>query len=396
MSDAPRERSSGSHVATSWVLVVDDEAGVRRIVSRLLEKMGLLVEEASSGLAAAEAMTKRDYAAIISDISMPGMDGIALLRKVREHDQDVPVVLVTGKPSFESAITAIEYGAFHYFVKPFDNDEFRTVVSRAIQLGRIARAKRNAMELLGTVPQVPGDLAGLASSFERAMDGMWMAFQPIIRTAGNHEAYGFEALLRSVEPSLPHPGAIIKAAERLNRLPELGRLVRNRSALPYLERQDDLMLFVNLHPEDLLDPDLDNDDAPLTKIAHHVVLEVTERASLENLEDVRSRVAQLREKGFRIAVDDLGAGYAGLTSLATLQPEIVKIDMSLVRGIDADLTRQRLVGSITRACQEMGILVVAEGIETEAERDALVVLGCDLLQGFRFARPGKPFPEHIW
>ncbi|PKN39708.1 MAG: diguanylate phosphodiesterase, partial [Deltaproteobacteria bacterium HGW-Deltaproteobacteria-20] len=95
-------------------------------------------------------------------------------------------------------------------------------------------------------------------------------------------------------------------------------------------------------------------------------------------------------------VDDLGAGYAGLTSLATLQPEIVKVDMSLIRGIDSDSTRQRLVASITMACQDMGILVVAEGIETVQERDTVVELGCDLLQGYRFARPGRPFPQHVW
>ena len=391
-----REMSASGQWTTSWVLVVDDEEGVRRIVSRILKKMGLLVEEAQSGREAAEAMTQRDFALIISDISMPEMDGMALLREVRKHDQDVPVILITGRPTFESAISAVEYGAFHYFVKPFNNDEFRTVVSRAVHLGRIARAKRNALELLGTGHSAPGDLAGLSAGFESAMDKMWMAFQPIIHATGDHSPYGFEALLRSDEPSLPHPGAILDAAERLGRLPELGRLVRQRSARPYLERKDDMNLFVNLHPDDLMDPELDNPECDLVAISSRVILEITERASLANLEDVRARLVDLRAVGFRIAVDDLGAGYAGLTSLATLQPEIVKIDMSLIRGVDSDTTRQRLVASITHACKDMNILVVAEGIETPEERDAIVGLGCDLLQGFRFARPGRPFPTHVW
>lgn len=394
-ADYRESAPSGPWSTSSWVLVVDDEEGVRRILSRLLKKMGLLVEEAASGEEATLRMSKRDYALIISDISMPGMDGMALLREVRKHDLDVPVILVTGRPSFESAIAAIEYGAFHYFVKPFDNDEFRNVVSRAIQLGRIARAKRDAMELVGKGGG-PSDLAGLATRFERALDKMWMAYQPILRAEGDHTVYGYETLLRSEEPSMPHPGVIIPAAERLDRLPELGRLVRQKAAEPYLDRQDDVSLFVNLHPEDLMDPELDDPDCALTKIADRVVLEVTERASLNNLEEVRARLVDLRSAGFRIAVDDLGAGYAGLTSLATLQPEVVKIDMSLIRGVHADATRQRLVRSIASACKEMNILVVAEGIETPEERDTVVDLGCDLLQGFRFARPGRAFPESTW
>jgi EAL domain-containing protein (putative c-di-GMP-specific phosphodiesterase class I)/DNA-binding NarL/FixJ family response regulator len=402
MTDGEMTAAKRDSAAKAWdrddgpVLVVDDEPGVRRILCRLLAKMGLQVTEAASGIEAAAAVSAQDHGLIISDIAMPGMDGMALLREVRKHDHDVPVILVTGKPSFESAVSAIEYGAFHYFVKPFNNDEFRTVVTRALQCGRIARAKRRALSLMGSQNPPPGDLAGLAASFESAVEHAWMAFQPIVQSGGDHGAYGFEALLRSEEPTLPNPGAVLAAAERLDRLRELGRVLRGRAAEPYLERDDDVCLFVNLHPQDLMDPELDDPASPLCQIASRVVLEVTERASLENLEDVRSRVMDLRAVGFRIAVDDLGAGYSGLTSLATLQPEIVKIDMSLIRGVDRDTTRQRLIGSITRASQDMGILVVAEGIETGAERDAIVSLGCDLLQGFLFGRPGRAFPEHGW
>jgi EAL domain-containing protein (putative c-di-GMP-specific phosphodiesterase class I) len=114
---------------------------------------------------------------------------------------------------------------------------------------------------------------------------------------------------------------------------------------------------------------------------------------LENVPDVRGKVAALREMGFRIAVDDLGAGYAGLTSFAQLEPEIVKLDMSLVRDVDHSTTKQKLIQSMTSVCKDMGSLVVGEGIETSAERDCLIDLGCDLLQGYLLARPGPPFPH---
>src|SRR5690606_23100356 len=125
-----------------------------------------------------------------------------------------------------------------------------------------------------------------------------------------------------------HPGAVLDAAERLHRQDELGRQIRNLSAVSMHGADTGATLFVNLHTTDLLDPDLLDQHAPLSRIAHRVVLEVTERSSLEAVTDVRHRVAQLREMGYRIAVDDLGAGYAGLTSFALLEPEIVKLDMS--------------------------------------------------------------------
>ena len=120
---------------------------------------------------------------------------------------------------------------------------------------------------------------------------------------------------------------------------------------------------------------------------------MTERAPLETIRDVTSRVAQLRALGYRIAVDDLGAGYAGLTSFAHLEPEVVKVDMSLIRGIDRSPMKQKLLGSIIGLCRDLGIEMIAEGIETEAERDTLIRLGGDLCQGYLFARPEKPWAE---
>jgi EAL domain-containing protein (putative c-di-GMP-specific phosphodiesterase class I) len=200
--------------------------------------------------------------------------------------------------------------------------------------------------------------------------------------------------MRTDDPGLPHPGAMLDAAERLARLPDLGRAVRQRAVGPMDAGRG--MLFINLHPRDLDDEELWSPDAPLSRIAEQTVLEITERASLENVRSVRKRVEALRELGFRIAVDDLGAGYAGLTSFASLQPDFVKFDMSLVRGVDRDPVRQKLIRSMTDLCMEMDIEVVAEGIETPEERDVVVELGCHLLQGFRFGKPGRPFPDVAW
>jgi EAL domain-containing protein (putative c-di-GMP-specific phosphodiesterase class I) len=174
------------------------------------------------------------------------------------------------------------------------------------------------------------------------------------------------------------------------RLPLVGRKVRALSSDAYAARADDVALFVNLHPEDLDDLDLVADDAPLSKIASRVVLEVTERSSLERCAGLTERIARLRSMGFRLAVDDIGAGYSGLTSFTELMPEIVKIDMSLVRDVHKSALKQRTIGALCRLCRDVGTLVVGEGVETIDERDALVSLGCDLLQGYLIGRPARP------
>jgi EAL domain-containing protein (putative c-di-GMP-specific phosphodiesterase class I) len=386
------ERSDGNSKAS--VLVVDDDPDVLRGVVRLLRSQGYSVTSANNGADAARSLHGRSFDVIVSDIKMPGMDGIQLLREVREHDLHVPVVLVTGEPAVSTAVQALEYGAFHYLTKPVDSEALMRSVAKAVSMHRMARVKQQAAELLGHAGALGADRAGLEASFDRAMQSLWMAYHPIVDFR-RKQIYGYEALLRSNEPSLPHPGAVLDAATRLGRLDALGRSIRDLAAAP-MNATGSEMLFVNLHVTDLVDPWLSAPDSPLSQIAHRVVLEITERLSLDEVKDVRARVAALREMGFRIAVDDLGAGYAGLTSFTLLEPEIVKLDMSLVRDVHKNSTKQKVIRSMTALSQDMGMTVVAEGVETIEERDTLLDLDCDLLQGFLFAKPGRPFPEVKW
>lgn len=399
-----KRRSQGAPPPTSdverkaetkaWVLVVDDEPELLRGVSRGLKLQGYSVTEARNGEEAVQHLSRRAFDVVVSDIVMPGMGGIQLLKEVRQHDLHVPVVLMTGEPAVSTAVQALEYGAFHYLTKPVDVDALDTIVQKAVRMHRMARVKQQAAELLGHAGALGADRAGLEASFDRAVHSMWMAYHPII-DVNKKTIFGYEALLRSTEPSLPHPGAVIDAAMRLGRLESLGRAIRSLASEP-IPADADFALFVNLHVTDLTDPSLSDPESPLSKIAHRVVLEITERSSLDEVKDARRRVAALREMGFRIAVDDLGAGYAGLSSFTLLEPEIVKLDMSLVRDIHVTSTKQKVVRSMTALSKDMGMTVVAEGVETREERDCLVDLGCDLLQGFLFAKPGRAFPGVAW
>jgi EAL domain-containing protein (putative c-di-GMP-specific phosphodiesterase class I) len=255
----------------------------------------------------------------------------------------------------------------------------------AVRLHRVARWKREALVYLGAERKLVGDHAGLESSLAQAIDTLTIAFQPIVR-ASSGEIYGHEALVRNSIIALQHPTALFEAAERLGATQKLGRTIRARAAHSARTNGSE-SLFVNLHPTDLNDDELFSDTAPLSQRASSVVLEVTERTSLHTVSNLKGRIKTLRAMGFRIAVDDLGAGYAGLTSFAALEPDVVKLDMSIVRGVDADPIRRKLVSSMAAMCRELGILVVAEGVETLPEYQAVVELGCDLVQGFWTGRP---------
>jgi EAL domain-containing protein (putative c-di-GMP-specific phosphodiesterase class I)/ActR/RegA family two-component response regulator len=376
------------------VLLVDDEPKVIAAYKRSLVAAGYVVELATNGRQAVEQLANKRFDVIVSDISMPQLDGIGLLRAVREHDLDVPVVLVTGGASVETAIQAVEYGALRYLHKPVDLSELTAIIEQAVRLGKVARVKREAIELLGDQSRELGDRASLDLALGRVLDELWMVYQPIVHYP-ERRLVAHEALLRSNEPTLPHPGAILDAAQRLGKLNELGRAVR-RHVAGTVSVSTMPQVFVNLHPSDLLDEDLYSSEAPLSRIAERVVLEITERASLDAIDDVQARVASLRQLGFRIAIDDMGAGYAGLASIAQLEPETMKIDMGLVRDLDVSGTKQKLVGALVSLCAEMHVQVIAEGIETTRERDALQRLGCNIMQGYLFAKPGMPFPSPVF
>jgi len=380
----------GDATGRGQILLVDDEHSIARAYARTLGAAGFTVETAHDGKAAAAAARARKFDVIVSDITMPGMNGLELLRLVREHDLDVPFVLMTGGPAIDSAVRAMEYGALRYLIKPVAPAELEEVVTRAVRLHQMARIKREALDMYRLEGKTLGDRAGLEARFARAMETLWIAYQPIVSWA-RRSTFAYEALVRNEEPTLRSPPDLFEAAERLGRLQELGRTVRDRVAKTLDEQPTSELIFVNLHAMELADDSLIAPDAPLSRHAGRVVLEVTERAPLEQIRDVTARVAQLRALGYRIAVDDLGAGYAGLTSFAHLEPEVVKVDMSLIRGIDLSPMKQKLLGSIVGLCRDLGIEIIAEGVETEAERDALVKVGGDLCQGYLFARPDRPW-----
>jgi len=374
------------------VLIVDDDAAVLRASSILLSRAGFVVDGASSGEAALHSIQERHYSAILSDINMEGMSGLELLRTIRERDLDTPVLLITGGPSLQTAIDAMAWGAHRYLLKPVAPKELIESVTRAVLLSDLARLKREAFALRGAHGLPVDDEAALNISFTRALEKLAIVFQPIV-SLNLKRSMGFEALMRSSEPTLEHPEALLGTASLLGRSDELTRAIYIKIAEQAVHLPDDRLLFVNVHPPDLLDHSLHGLGSPLAPLAHRVVLEITERASIERMGDITNIVRDLRLLGYRLAVDDLGTGYAGLSSFTQLSPDIVKLDRSLIEGLDANPTKQRVVKAMLVLCEDLGMQVISEGVETATERDALALLGADLLQGYHYGKPAPHFND---
>ncbi len=386
----------GARIRTETrALIVEDERALRLLYGQIQESGGFSVVLAASGREALEVLEAEEggeFGVIVSDITMPDMDGIGLLRSLRQRGWDTPVILVTGSPAVESAVSALEYGAMRYLCKPVNRRELIDLASRATALQRLSRLRQQAATYLGAEAVDP---KSLGVSFARGLDSLWIAYQPIVNPI-RQEVVAFEALVRTQEPSIPQPGVLFSIAERLGRIQEVGAVIRSRVAQTLTEHQPQTDIFLNLHSLDLLDEGLYSAAAPLSTFADQIILEITERAALEQVGDIAGRISRLRQLGFRLAIDDLGAGYSGLNYFALLSPDIVKLDISLIRNIHQDGVKAKIVGSLCTLCRELGIGVVGEGIEVAAEALTASQLGCDLLQGYFFARPDHPFPQVIW
>lgn len=370
--------------------MVEDDPSILELMRRLLEAKGYDVEGADDGHRAHALLLKQRFDLVISDINLPGMTGIELLQKTHALDPDLPVILVTAGPTLESAIEAVEHGALRYLQKPLDIPATLEAVQTAVRYSRLSRLEGHALRLARAHHAIE-PATDLEERFEDQFRQVYMVFQPIVDWS-EHRIHAYEALARSHSPAFRSPVELFDTAVALDHARRLGRRVRELSAAAMADAPPGTRLFLNLTSRDLVDDELYAADTTLARIADRVVLEVTERESLEDVPGLRDRIAELRSLGYRIAIDDLGAGYAGLETFAILEPDVVKLDMSLVRDLHLSETKARLIRHLVSAAKELGAAVVAEGVEIREEREALLAVGCELFQGYLFARPGPPFP----
>ncbi len=208
--------------------------------------------------------------------------------------------------------------------------------------------------------------------------------QPIVSLEdGSRRAY--ELLCRPRHPVFTDPLLLVDACLRSGLIWEFGCVVRAAAVDLVRTGRLDGLIFVNLHPAELTDPEfatsLPDDVIP------RVVFEINERASVLQVANIHTTITALRARGFRFAIDDLGAGYASLNAVAFVGAEFVKLDRELVQGVAGVSRRFNLARRIVQFANDEGITVVAAGVEDAADAEALRAMGCHLGQGYHFGRP---------
>ena len=222
-------------------------------------------------------------------------------------------------------------------------------------------------------------------------------FQPIVDFSRN-EILGYEALTRGpADTEFENPYILFDAAAETDLLFELDRLCRKKSLQNAKGLKNAHRLFVNCLPSMVLDPDFR--DAYLKSLLEelrlnpfNIVFEITEREAIENYDLFNKAVQYYKDLGFAIAVDDTGSGFSSLETVVELKPHYIKLDLSLVRGIEKNILKQELIKAIQSLAVKMDSLVIAEGIETEEELNTLRQIGVTVGQGYYFAKPGPAFP----
>jgi EAL domain-containing protein (putative c-di-GMP-specific phosphodiesterase class I) len=219
-------------------------------------------------------------------------------------------------------------------------------------------------------------------------------YQPVVDVV-ERRIVGYEALSRVPRVRFPNPEELFKVAHEQQSLWQLERLCRERAldGVPALDPGQ--LLFLNVEPESMQDPELLG-DAFVERLASvglaptQVVFEITEHSAIRDYAAIRAHLARARDRGFRLAMDDVGSGYAGLQSIAEIAPDFLKVDMSLVRDVHRHTIKRELISTIRRFTDSTGITLIAEGVESLHELGSLTAAGVRCAQGFLFARPAAP------
>jgi EAL domain-containing protein (putative c-di-GMP-specific phosphodiesterase class I) len=383
------------------VLIADDE---QTVLDTLAAVVGLepdleVVGQARDASTAIELASQEQPDVAILDVRMPGGGGPRAAREIIRRSPPTHVLALSAHEDATTVLTMLRAGALGYVVKGDSTQEIVDAIHRCLReeptlSGMVTNDLAHALaEGLHRVTQGSRRQHDRHARVRRVLDGnrLSMVFQPIVDLKDGTVA-GVEALARiATRPTRP-PNEWFAEAAAVGLLLEL-ELAAIRAAVSNLESlPEPCYLSVNISPETIVSSELAEtlESVPLDRL----MLEVTEHAPVDDYVALTEALSPLRDQGLRVAVDDAGAGFASLRHIVRLCPDLVKVDLSLIRNIDGDEVRRAVVTALAAFASQIGAKIVAEGVETAGELAALRAIGVRFAQGYHLGVPGA-IPANI-
>jgi EAL domain-containing protein (putative c-di-GMP-specific phosphodiesterase class I)/CheY-like chemotaxis protein len=405
VAEVPRPvRSAADAVDDATVLVVDDQPANVALLMRLVREAGIAdVHGETDARRAVARCLDVDADLVLLDLHMPHRDGFAIMAELRDalpDDAFVPVLVLTADTTTRARDRALSAGAKDFLTKPFDRAEVvlrvRNLLETRVLYADLQRGhavlQADLSRRLEEERCAAEERRRRIERIDRALSGerFGMVFQPIVDLT-SCEVVGVEALARFRGEPLRPPDQWFTEAASVGRGTEL-ELAAVGAALAQLDQlPPDTFLSANVSPSTATLPEL----ARLLETApgRRIVIELTEHTHIPDYEPVLRALDDLRRHGVRIAVDDAGSGYSSLRHVLRLRPDIVKLDIALIRGIHENAARRALASAMVTFAREIDAVIVAEGVETHEELAALRSLAVTWGQGYHLATPGAlPLP----
>ena len=377
-------------VAEQRILVIDDDGDTGELVSAVALTMGFQCTAMTDPTKLLEKLAP-DTTLILLDLVMPEIDGIQLLRMLGERKCKARIVLMSGvgKRILESAeqfARILGLSIVGHLEKPLQVAELKEVLQRL--------PGTDTPQVLHPGPRPVIQREELRSALDR--DEFVVYYQPQIDIATGR-AIGVEALVRWQHPTrgLIFPDSFICHLEKFGLIDELGWVIANRAMSETAQFTNDngnaFMLSLNASVNSLFDlnfPDILESIAAKHRLSPATVtIEITETCEIKELSKALDVLTRLRIKRFKLAIDDFGTGYAMMQQFKIIPATELKIDRSFIEGMIGDDSSRIMVQKTIEMGHELGMQVVAEGVETQEQLDLLRTSGCDSVQGYLYTRP---------
>jgi EAL domain-containing protein (putative c-di-GMP-specific phosphodiesterase class I)/CheY-like chemotaxis protein len=366
---------------TKTILMIDDEVDFMSTIQFLLESAHFKVITAVSpqeGLR--KALLKPDL--ILLDINMPEMDGLTVCKRLKENEATghIPIIMLTLNTSTLEKVTAFDFGAVDYMGKQFPFEEMLVRIQAALR-------DKSPEKIKESVEEKNRKISDLREILQKK--SLEILFQPIVLLKTG-APIGYEALARGPKDTLfENPADLFTFAADANMFNELDSICRDLAIEKAAFLKIGEILFLNADPSITGAPRFKKleflNNSKITP--NQICLEITERTFVKNFPMLSENLKEMRTRGVRVAIDDIGEGYSSLNAIAELKPEFIKIDINIIRNMEIDSVKQNLVRLVADLARNTNSRLIGEGIETKKECDTLLSLGVEYGQGYHFSKP---------